>query len=168
MKALIPEIIKLPKRTTLSLTVVGDPITTPEVFPALYGTAYGTKFKTFKPRGIKMAVGKVSAFWPDAHRKPKARWTGIWHLEIPEYVTKKDIIQKNPKLPVALRSIPAGTNAQVLYIGTYANETATIRNLHQFITDSGYTIAGDHEEVYLTKPGPTAKTLIRYLIKKKK
>jgi hypothetical protein len=153
---------------TLSLTAVGDPNHTPDVFPALYGTAYSTKFKTFKPRGIKMEIGKMSAFWPDAHLKPKSKWTGIWHLEVPDYVTKKDIVQKNPKLPVTLTTIPAGTYAQVVYVGIYKNETKTIQALHAFITDQGYTIVGDHEEVYLTKPGPKAKTIIQYRVRRKK
>lgn len=110
----------------------------------------------------------MSAFWPDAHLKPKSKWTGIWNLEIPDYVTKKDVVQKNPKMPVALKTLPAGTYGQVLYIGIYKDETKTIKELHDFIAERGYIIAGDHEEIYLTKPGPKAKTIIRYLIKRKK
>jgi hypothetical protein len=168
MKPFIPEIIKLPKRNVLTITSVGDPNKQMDVFPALYGTAYGTKFKTFKPKNIKMEIGKMSAFWPDAHLKPKSKWTGIWNLEIPDYVTKKDVVQKNPKMPVALKTLPAGTYGQVLYIGIYKDETKTIKELHDFIAERGYIIAGDHEEIYLTKPGPKAKTIIRYLIKRKK
>ncbi len=168
MKPFIPEISKLPARQVLTITTIGDPNKMGDVFPALYGTAYGTKFKVFKPKKIEMKIGACSAFWPDAHLKPKAKWTGIWNLEIPAFVTNKDLIQKNPKLPVKIGKLPAGQYAQVLYIGKYAGETATIIKLHAFVKENGHVLAGPHEEVYLTKPGPKAKTIIRYLVRRKK
>ena len=168
MKPFTPELTKLPKRTVLTITTVGDPNTLGDVFPALYGTAYGTKFKVFKPRKQEMIIGACSAFWPDAHLKPKSKWKGIWNLEIPAFVKQQDLMQKNPKLPVTVGSLAAGTYAQVLYIGTYAGEEKTIKQLHAFISTSGYALAGPHEEVYRSKPGPKAKTIIRYLVKRKK
>lgn len=167
MKPFIPEVTRLPKRKVLSITTVGNPNAMGDVFPALYGTAYATKFKVFKPKDREMKVGACSAFWPDAHLKPKSKWTGIWNLEIPTFVKEKELIQKNPKLPVEMRTLPAGRYAQVLYIGNYAGETATIKKLHAFVKDQGYVLAGPHEEVYLTKPGPKAKTIIRYLVRRK-
>lgn len=166
MKPLLPELTKLPKRTVLTITAVGNPNSMGPVFQALYGTAYGTKFKVFKPKGKKMEIGQCSALWPDAHLKPKSKWTGVWHLEVPMYVKNKDLIQKNPQRPVSLTIVPAGTFAQVLYVGLYTKEHATIVALHTYIDEQGYKIIGDHEEVYLTKPGPKAKTIIRYRVAK--
>jgi len=58
--------------------------------------------------------------------------------------------------------------AQILHIGPYSEEGATVERLHKFIADSGYEIAGVHEEEYLTKPeAKVQKTIIRYPIKKK-
>lgn len=168
MKPFTPEIAKLPSRSVLTITTIGDPNSMADVFPALYGTAYGTKFIVFKPKRKEMKVGACSAFWPDAHLKPKSKWTGIWNLEIPAFVRQKDLIQKNPKLPVKVKKLPGGTVAQILHIGTYAGETPTIKKLHAFIKRQGFVIAGQHEEVYLTRPEPKAKTIIRYLLKKKK
>lgn len=169
MKALVPEIRKLPKRSVLTITTIGNPNATADhIFPALYGTAYGTKFKVFKPKKIDMKIGACSAFWPDAQVKPKAKWTGIWNLEVPGFVKAKDLVQKDLEHPVKLKSIPSGTFAQVLFIGVYRAEGPTIKKLHTFIAEQGYRIAGDHEEVYLTKPGPKAKTIIRYRIIKQK
>ncbi len=165
MRPLIPEIVTLPKRTVLTITTVGDPNKMGDVFPALYGTAYGTKFKVFKPKKKDMPIGECSAFWPDAHLKPKSKWTGIWNLEVPSFVKQKDLIQKNPKLLVKLGTLKAGRYAQVLYVGMYAGEKSTIEKLHAFIKEKSYALAGPHEEVYLTKPGPKAKTVIRYLVR---
>jgi len=45
---------------------------------------------------------------------------------------------------------------------------STVERLHKFIADSGYEIAGTHEEEYLTSPDARVpKTLIRYPIRKK-
>lgn len=170
MKALVPEIIEIPDRKVLTITSIGDPNTVNEkVFGALFGTAYSTKFKTFKPRGIKMELGKLSAMWPDAHSKPKNEWTGIWAVPVPDYVTESDIIQKDPELKIELGVWKGGTYAQILHIGKYTEETPTIAKLHEFIEANGVKMAdvpGIHEEEYLTSPdSKVIKTIIRYRIK---
>lgn len=169
MKPFIPEVVTLPMRTVLSVTLIGAPNTTASTaMPALYGTAYGTKFKVFKPKGKEMKIGPSSAFWPDAHLKPKTKWTAIWNLEIPAFVTQKDLLQKNPKLPVKVSSLKAGTYAQVLYIGPYDKEAPTIKKLHAYIKAQKLVLAGPHEEVYMSRPGPKAKTIIRYTVKRQR
>lgn len=167
MKPFISELIKLPKRSILTITTVGHPNAAGQAIAALYGTAYGTKFKVFKPRKKDMKIGNFSAFWPDAHRKPKAKWTGIWNLEIPSFVQTKDLLQKDPKLPVRIGSLAAGSYAQIFYVGPYSAEGPTIRLLHGFIKEQKLKMAGSHEEVYLSRPGPKAKTIIRYAVKRK-
>ncbi len=169
MKSSTPELTKLPKRTVLTITTVGDPNkVTAAIMPSLYGTAYGTKFKVFKPKGKKMDIGKCSAFWPDAHLKPKSKWIGVWNLEIPSFVKAKDLIQKNPKLPVKLVTLPAGTYAQILHVGTYATEGSNIMKLHEFVKTQKLKLIGAHEEVYLSRPGLKAKTIIQYRVSKNK
>ena len=113
-----------------------------------------------------MLICACSACWPDAHLKPKSLWTGIWNLEIPSYVKQSVLIQKDPTHKVIIRTLRAGSNAQVLYVGPYAGKASTIKKLHAYSKTQGYTISVAHEEVYLTKPGPKAKTVIRYVVKK--
>jgi len=170
MKAFIPEVIDLPDRKVLTIKSVGDPnIVGASIFGPLYGTAYSTKFKTFKPRGIKMELGKLTALWPDAHSKPKDKWTGIWAIPVPGYVSESDIVQKDAKTPIKLEVWQGGTYAQILHKGTYAEEGPTIVKLHEFIESKGFkmtNIPGTHEEEYLTSPdAKEAKTIIRYRIK---
>lgn len=171
MKAFVPETIKLPERKVLAITSVGDPNKVgKEVFGALYGTAYTTKFKTFKPKGVKMELGKLCALWPDAHLKPKGEWTGIWAIPVPDYVTDADIIQKDLKMLVKLEIWPGGTYAQILHKGTYAEEGPTIVKLHEYIeSEMGVPmkdVPGTHEEEYLTSPdAKDQQTIIRYLVK---
>lgn len=165
MKPFTPELAKLSKRTVLTRTVVGNPNKAKEVIPLLYGTAYGTKFKVFKPRGKKMEITWLSAFWPDAHTKPKSKWTGVWNLEVSPFVKAKDVLQKDTKRPVKLATLPAGTYAQILHVGPYSNEGPTVKKLHAFIKEQKLKITGPHEELYLSRPGPKAKTIIRYAVK---
>lgn len=165
MRPFIPEITKLPARQVLTVTTVGNPNkVTKDAMQALYGTAYGTKFKVFKPKKKEMKIGAASAFWPDAHLKPKAKWTAIWNLEIPAFVKQSDLIQKNPAMVAKIATLKAGTYAQVLYIGKYSGEGPTIKKLHAFIKDQKQSMSGPHEEVYMSMPGPKAKTIIRYLV----
>ena len=168
MKAFVPETVTLPDRKILTITSIGDPNVVGEsVLSALYGTVYGTKFKTFKPKGVKMELGKLVAMWPDAHLKPKNEWTGIWAVPIPDYVTEKDVIQKDPNNPVKLEVWPGGKYSQILHLGTYAEEGPTIKILHEYIENiEGIPMAkviGKHEENYLTKTdAKVVKTIIRY------
>jgi hypothetical protein len=170
MKAFVPGLVKLPDRKVLVITSFGDPnVVGADIFPILYGTAYGTKFKTFKPKGIKMELGKLVALWPDAHLKPKNKWRGIWAVPVPDYVKESDLVQKDEKNPIKLEIFPGGTYAQILHLGGYAEEEPTIKILHAFIESQGIKmkdVPGLHEEEYLTKPdSKVVKTIIRYRIK---
>lgn len=170
MKAFVPEFTKVEPFKVLTVTSVGDPNKVMEKYmKALYGTAYGTKMKVFKPKGIKMELGKLIGRWPDAHIKPKDEWTGIWALPVPDYVTEKDLLQKDPEIRIKLEKWDYKDVAQILHLGPYSEEGPTVEKLHNFIEENGYEIDGSsHEEVYLTMPNvKNQKTIIRYKIKKK-
>jgi hypothetical protein len=168
MRALKPEFTTVDPITVLTITSVGDPNKTEKYFAALYGTAYTTKFKVYKPQGKQMAFGKLIGRWPDAHLKPKDQWTGIWGLPVPDFVKESDLIQKDPDLPIKVETWTYGEVAHILHKGPYTEEGPTVIMLHEFIKDNGYEIEGSsHEEVYLTSPdAKDQKTIIRYKVKK--
>lgn len=168
MRAFKPEFTKVDPIKVLTITSVGDPNHSEKYLTALFGTAYTTKFKVYKPKGIAMPLGKLIGRWPDAHLKPKDQWTGIWGLPVPDFVTQKDLIQKDPDLPVSVEVWEYGDVAHILHKGPYTEEGPTITMLHEFIKDNGYEIDGpSHEEVYLTSPdAKDKKTIVRYKIKK--
>lgn len=170
MKAFIPEKVTLPDRTMLVTTSVGDPNKVgDEVFSRLYGTAYGTKFKVYKPKGLAVTFGKLSALWPDAHLKPKDEWIGIWAVPVPDFYKDEDLIQKDPGSPVKVEIWQGGQYAQILHKGPYNEEGPTVAKLHEYIgKELGIEMAdvpGTHEEEYLTSPdAKEVKTIIRYKI----
>ncbi len=93
-------------------------------------------------------------------------WTHIIGLPVPEDTAS--LPQKVTGIEVKLETWEYGTVAQILHLGPYDQEYPTVQRLHQFIEDSGYEIAGAHEEEYLTRPdAKVIKTIIRYPVKKK-
>jgi len=161
-----PHILNMPSQKMAVIYTKGDPNkVTAEFLPALYGSVYKMKFD-LKKKGVEFKVSSLRARWPDAHLVPKNEWLGIWGLPIPENTTSMP--QKTPNIEVKIEQWDYGTVAQILHIGSYSEEQPTIERLHKFIEESGYELAGIHEEEYLTSPkAKIQKTIIRYPVKKK-
>ncbi len=138
----------------------------PEVMPALYGSVYTLKFDLKKQGLPTFKVSGLRARYPDAHLVPKEEWTYIIGLPVPEDTTA--LPQKIAGVEVKVETWEYGTVAQILHLGAYDQEYAAVERLHRFIDDSGYDIAGVHEEEYLTSPdAKVIKTIIRYPIKRR-
>ena len=162
-----PQIAEMPRQKMAVVHGKGTPDKVfSELMPALYGSVYTLKF-ALKKKGLPtFKVSGLRARYPDAHLVPKEEWTHIIALPIPEDTTS--LTQKVPGIEVNIETWEYGTVAQILYIGSYAEEGPTVERLHQFIEESGYQIAGDHEEEYLTTPdAKNPKTIIRYQVKKR-
>jgi len=161
-----PQILEMPSQKMAVVYMKGDPNKVmPQFPPALYGSVYKLKFE-LKKKGIEFKVDKLRARWPNAHLVPKDEWLGICGLPIPEDTTS--LPQKVPGIQVKIEQWAYGTVAQILHIGPYGEEGATVERLHKFIAENGYQLAGVHEEEYLTKPeAKVQKTIIRYPIRKK-
>jgi hypothetical protein len=169
MKAFVPQVVELPARTMAVVRTVGDPgVVGPRVFPALYGAVYPLKFAR-KKQGADFRVEAPCARWfngPDWRSVPRDEWTAAWALPVPADTV--ELTQKDPETPVEVERWDYGTVAQVLHVGTYAEEEPTIVALHAFIDQQGLEVAGPHEEEYLSRPGSKAqKTIIRYQVRPK-
>ncbi|MGV8083605.1 MAG: GyrI-like domain-containing protein [Coriobacteriia bacterium] len=168
MKPFTPEIAEMPDQLMAVVHTVGDPtIVGDRVFPALYGAAYGLKFALKKDK-VEYKVEPSRSRWfggPDWATQPRETWKAAWAIPIPDGTT--ELKQKDPDTPVTIETWEYGTVAQILHVGTYAEETPTIQQLHEFIESEGYEITGPHEEEYHSRPGPKAKTVIRYQIRKR-
>ncbi len=162
-----PQILEMPSQKMAVVYGKGAPDKVfPEVMPALYGSVYTLKFDLKKKGLPTFKVSGLRARYPDAHLVPKDEWTHIIGLPIPGDTTS--LPQKVAGTEVKLETWQYGTVAQILHLGAYDQEEATINRLHKFIEESGYEIAGIHEEEYLTSPDTkVVKTLIRYEVRKK-
>jgi hypothetical protein len=161
-----PQILEMPSQKMAVIYTKGDPNkVAAEFLSALYGSVYKLKFD-LKKKGVEFKVSGLRARWPNAHLVPKNEWLGIWGLPIPENITA--VPQKTPGTEVKIEQWDYGTVAQILHIGPYSEEQPTVEQLHKFIEENGYEIAGVHEEEYLTSPrAKVQKTIIRYPVKKR-
>lgn len=159
-----PHLTEMPNQRMATVRTTGDPnITGGRAFPALYGAVYKLKFTRKKAGLPDFKVLPPRARWPDAHLLPKDQWSAIWGIPIPDDVT--DLPQPDPATPVTAELWEYGPVAEVLHLGPYTSEEPTIARLHAFIAEQGLTIAGPHEEEYVTRPQAKAqKTVIRYRV----
>lgn len=161
-----PQIIEMPNQKMAVVYTQGDPnVVGGQALPALYGSAYTLKF-ALKKQGVEYKVGVLRARWPNLPDTPKDQWIGIWGLPVPDDTAT--LPQKEPAVEVKLETWEYGTVAQILHLGPYADEPATVERLLAFIAENGYEIAGVHEEEYLTTPkAKVQKAIIRYQVKRK-
>lgn len=170
MKQNVPEMAEMPDETMAVVHSVGDPNDVgPRVFPALFGAVYGLKF-ALKKQGVEFKVTAPRARWfagEGWQEVPREEWVAAWAIPVPEGTTAEQLPQKDPETPVVVETWEYGPVAQVLHIGTYAEEVPTIELLHEFISESGCEICGPHEEVYMSRPEAKApKTIIRYQVRR--
>lgn len=149
----------------------------------LYALAYGIKF-ICKTNDLDFIVPKMEGFWwvdgdlpfEDAPRKD-------WHWKImfrmPDFVGEteyrtalKGLIEKNKiseEHDLVFEEVHEGLSAQLLHLGSYDQETASLDKLHSFIKQEGFEIAGYHHEIYLSDPRKVApeklRTILRYAIR---
>ncbi len=140
------------------------------------GSAFGLLFQLYfsMPETSKnMSIAVPRARWPLTLDTPKSEWRGLYALPIPETVTELPKYQAQEDLKVSLTTWEYGEVAEILHIGPYNKEEATVKQLTDFINKQGYKIIGDHEEEYISGPSMSGNddpekymTIIRYRVKK--
>lgn len=174
--------VTAPPLQYLMLNGYGDPETNPDFqagVEALYTVSYTLKSFLKKEQGLDYVVPPLEGLWWilmadfDLERRDDWRWTLM--IMQPEQVTD-DLLaravaaaQKKKALPalekIRLGTYEAGESAQLLHVGPYREEGASIKRLHSFIRQKGYHFCGKHHEIYLSDPRRTPpekfKTILR-------
>lgn len=187
-----PSLINVPAATYLVVDGAGDPNTSPEYAAAvelLYGLSYGIKMG--HKAVLDYVVPPLEGFWSvggdfrggGAAIPDKGRFVWTMCIRQPDFVTeaildaaKASLARKKPGLDVQkarLKTINEGLCVQVLHIGPYDAEPATIAALDTFAKAQGYVIdindARRHHEIYLSDPRKTApeklKTILRHPVR---
>jgi hypothetical protein len=60
---------------------------------------------------------------------------------------------------------PRGRSAQILHVGPYSDEPATVERLHAFIAEQGLRPSGRHHEIYLSDARRTAPERLRTILR---
>jgi hypothetical protein len=189
-----PSIIDVPGMNFLSIDGKGDPNTSAEYAAAietLYGLSYSVKMNNKSV--MEYVVPPLEGFWSmddETFRgggtaitnKSKFEWTML--IRQPEFVTvgvfetaKTALAKKKPNLDtskVRLEKITEGLCVQIMHIGSYDDEPATIAVMDRFAIENGYEVDINelrrHHEIYLSDPRKTApeklKTILRHPIRR--
>jgi hypothetical protein len=162
-----PQIVDMPDQKMLVVEMKGNPNQSA-------GPAIQALFKAYfslKDLKVKKLVAP-RARWPLGLDVSKEQWIGYYGMPVPEEVTGLPE-QSKDEIPVRFETWKYGHVAQILHVGAYGEEPATVNKLMKYVDEQGYKIAGPHEEEYLKTRGMFSDnpakylTLIRYRVVKK-
>ena len=194
-----PSIVQVPEMIFIMVDGRGNPNTGQEYQQALevlYGLSYGIKMSKMngsQPEGyFEYVVPPLEGLWwventefdgKNVTDKEKFCWTSM--IRQPEFVTesvfewaKEMLRHKKPQLDlskVRLVKFTEGLCAQIMHVGPYDNEAASIGILETYIETEGYVQELNelrrHHEIYLGDPRKTKpenlKTVIRHPVMKR-
>ena len=192
----MPEIITVPKANYIAVRGKGDPNEVggayQQAISVLYAVAYTLKmsYKTdHKIEGFfEYVVPPLEGFWwqdgkdgIDYTDKASFNWISV--IRLPEFITQKDFewavetATKKKKLDCSsaeLMTIDEGLCIQVMHLGPFDDEPATIALMDEYLDKNGYvndiTNTRLHHEIYLSDARRVVpekwKTVIRHPIKK--
>ena len=157
----------------------------------LYGLSYTLKFmlKLREKNPIDYPVMPLEGLWwtKDSHKRFSVSHHDPWYFTAmimqPKPVTaalfaaaRKQLAAKRKLAPAMLgkarlAAFEEGACMQIMHIGPYSEEPATVARMTEFALEHGFKVHGKHHEIYLGDPRRTApaklKTVLRHPIKKK-
>ena len=171
-----PEIVKVPKANYIAVRGKGDPNEEGGVYQqaisGLYVVAYTLKmsYKTdYRIEGFfEYVVPPLEGFWwqegidgVDYSDKSSFCWISV--IRLPDFITKKDFdwavetATRKKKIDcsiVEFFTIDEGLCVQIMHIGPFDNEPATVEIMNQYIAEKGYendfSDIRMHHEIYLS------------------
>ncbi len=175
------QVVDVPEMSFLMVDGAGDPNAQPfqTAVQTLYCLAYTIKFGLKKRDRVEFPVTALEGLWSSGGSSvgfdSMARDTWRWTLMIvqPEVVTPEvvaaagDEIGKKDKSLVTFRleRFGEGLSAQVMHVGPYSAEQATIKKIREFMALNGYAPNGRHHEVYLGDPRRASPSKLRTILR---
>ena len=191
-----PGIVTVPKANSVAVRGKGDPNGPDGAFQqaisVLYAVAYTLKmsYKTdYKIKGFfEYVVPPLEGFWWQENRagidySDKASFQWISVIRLPDFITEKDFrwavetASRKKKMDCSsaeFLTIDEGLCVQIMHLGAFDNEPATVAVMDQYIKEMGYendlNDSRHHHEIYLSDarkvPPEKWRTVIRHPIKK--
>jgi hypothetical protein len=172
-----PRIVHRDRELVLEAKASGEPSTAVKAaFSALMKGYYSLKGVPKGGPGMKVPKARyefaIDLSMPTAERFKAIEgqpWSVAAAIPVPEGTV---LSETAAKAGANLTYWDYGDTAEILHLGSYETETATIERLEAFIKAQGYTGAWDHEEEYLRGPGvgfvqpKDYWTIVRYRVKK--
>jgi hypothetical protein len=182
-KASEPVVVDVPSRPFLMIDGAGDPNTSEQyrnAVEALYPLAYGLRAAVKRLTGDAYVVMPLEGLWWSEQTSPfdpanKSAWLWTAMICLPEMVTASMSDDVLPAVGASKHLVAGdlarvelfseGKSAQVLHVGSYADESPTIAKLHEYIEALGCSPAGKHHEIYLSDPRTTDPAKLRTIIR---
>jgi hypothetical protein len=184
-KAGVVRFLELPPVT--AVMVDGEGAVGPDAFapvmPGLYGTAYTLRF-ALKRRGVEEKVGPLEGLYWTADRTTdldvildadRSGWRWTLLIALPLAATEDELdaafaVGQGKMAPpdaqrLRLGTLDEGRVAQVLHVGPYSAERATIERLHAALGEAGLRPRGAHHEIYLGDPNRSAPERLRTILR---
>lgn len=191
-----PEIVDVPSANYIGVSGQGDPNEAEGAYQqainVLYAVAYTLKmsYKTdYKIEGFfQYVVPPLEGFWwqdnvVGVNYADKSSFNWISVIRLPDFVSQKDFdwavdtATKKKKLDCSsaqFMTIAEGLCVQMMHLGPFANEPATVAVMDEYLKQHGYVndLNADrlHHEIYLSDARKVApekwKTVIRHPVKK--
>ena len=191
-----PSLVTIPPMNFVAVQGKGDPNEPDGEYKAamelLYGIAFTIKMSYKGSHRIdgyfEYVVPPLEGLWHqagvdgvDPAHKETFEWTSM--IRLPEFVTREDFAwavetaAKKKKLDCSCAeflTIEEGLCVQMLHVGSYDDEPATVAAMDAFLQENGYVNDfGEtrlHHEIYLSDPRKTPpekrRTVIRHPVKK--
>ena len=191
-----PAIVNVPKANYIAVRGEGEPNEEDGAYKQalgqLYAVAYTLKMSymtDYKIEGyFEYVVPPLEGFWWqdgaegfDYSSKASFHWISV--IRLPDFITEKDLTwaketaAKKKKLDcsaVELLTIEEGLCVQIMHLGAYDDEPASIATMDDYLKENGYVNDLNaerlHHEIYLSDPRRAApekwKTVIRHPIRK--
>ena len=186
-----PEIISVPRMQFAAVCGQGDPNREDgeykQALALLYAVCYTVKMSKMGKHRMEgyfdFVVPPLEGLWwqagicgVDYSRKDDFQWISM--IRLPDFVTEaefrwaKEEAEEKKKLncgKVELFSMEEGTCAQILHLGPYDEEPASIQRMDEYAAAQGYRLDFSeerrHHEIYLSDPRKTAPDNLRTVIR---
>ena len=191
-----PVIVVVPKANYIAVRGKGDPNDESGAYQqaigVLYAVAYTLKMSYKTDHRIEgfydYVVPPLEGFWwqegiEGIDYRDKSTFCWISVIRLPDFITQADFdwavenASKKKKIDCSsaeFLTIDEGLCVQIMHVGPYDNEPASVALMDKFLTENGYendiTATRLHHEIYLSDARKVApekcKTVIRHPIKK--
>ena len=157
----VPEIIDVPEMQFVCVSGTGDPNEEGGAYQQALGVLYAVSYTLkMSPRAGHLMDGFFDYVVPAEDFR--------WAVETASAKKKLDCSRAE------LRTIREGLCVQMMHIGAYDDEPASVAQMNAFLRENGYendfTAERLHHEIYLSDPRKTAaekrKTVIRHPVRK--
>lgn len=188
------ELVEVPELLMVSVDGEGDPggAAFADALRTLYGVTYPAHFLCRRRFGTAPRVMPLEALWwvaggaaTDTFTRVATREAGVEDVDRSLWRWRAFIVQPEPidegllalaiaamarrsattPPPVTVRRWREGRCAQLLHLGPYDAEAATIDALHDGIAALGYRPRGRHHEIYLGDPHRSAPERLRTILR---